>query len=452
MKAKIVLLADTWKEIKNFLFPSKSIEEERVGFAICGIGKSNDQISHLVREFVPLEKSDLFYTYYAGIKVKPQKIIELINRSYPKGLSLIEIHSHPWKGKASFSSLDIKGVKEMVNYLFPQFPGIPYAAMVLTFNSFAAQVWFKKNKVETELKIIGGSYITPSASLNNTRGGRFDRQERFFGDKVQDKIEQFRMGIVGVGGTGSHVAQQLAYLGVRDFVLVDPDEVELSNLNRLIGASKRDLGIKKVEVIKRYIKFIRPEARVLQLSRAVYQTESVSALKKADFIFGCVDNDAARLVINNTSVAYLIPYIDLGTDINLLPNGSIESVGGRVFCVFPGGPCLLCSDGEIDQEEVRNDLSSREILGENIARGYAQNRISRPAIISVNGIVSSQAITEFIFFVMGITRPVRFWYDIYGQLMHFSDVKKKDGCIHCIGNFGLGDMARIEDYGRNKLD
>ncbi len=448
MKAKIVFTARIWSEIENFFFPDgQNLRKEKAGFAVCGISKSRNQLELLVREFIPLDSSGIDKNTEVGIQVKPEKVIELINKSYPRGFCLLEIHSHPWKGKASFSSLDERGTAEMVNYLFPQFPESPYAAIALTFNSLTAQVWYKKNKIETKLKNFSKEDIV---FQKNSKNRRFDRQKTFFGDKVQGLIENLTVGIVGLGGTGSHISQQLAYLGINNFVLIDPDKVELSNLNRLVGASEKDLRKEKVEVIKRHIQFINCKAKVIRIPRPVYEKESIVALKEVDFLFGCVDNDAARVIINNISMAYLIPYIDLGSDINLLPNGSVESAGGRVFCVHPDGPCLLCSEGEINQEEVKNELSSRKVLMENVSRGYAQNRISRPAIISVNGLISSQAVTEFIYFIMGITRPVKFWYEIHGKLMQFTSIKKKEGCIHCVGSFGLGDLAHIEEYGRNK--
>lgn len=82
---------------------------------------------------------------------------------------------------------------------------------------------------------------------------RYSRNLGLLGANGQMNVRNTRVGIVGVGGLGSHVIQQLAYLGTRQFVVVDQDLVELSNLNRLVGARPSDVGSLKVDVAVRVI-------------------------------------------------------------------------------------------------------------------------------------------------------------------------------------------------------
>jgi tRNA A37 threonylcarbamoyladenosine dehydratase len=65
-----------------------------------------------------------------------------------------------------------------------------------------------------------------------------------------------RAALVGLGGGGSHVAQQLAHIGLGNFLLIDPDFIEDTNLNRLVGATLEDvkLGTAKVDIAERVIK------------------------------------------------------------------------------------------------------------------------------------------------------------------------------------------------------
>src|SRR3546814_11017151 len=65
---------------------------------------------------------------------------------------------------------------------------------------------------------------------------RYDRQD-FLGPDSDARLRAVTIGIVGLGGGGSHVVQQLAHLGIGGFVCVDPDIVADSNLNRLVGAT-----------------------------------------------------------------------------------------------------------------------------------------------------------------------------------------------------------------------
>ena len=103
---------------------------------------------------------------------------------------------------------------------------------------------------------------------------RFDRQILLFGVAGQEKISSTRVAIVGLGGLGSHVAQQLAYLGVQSFVLIDGDHVSRSNLNRLIGATEDDVRFNrlKVAVGARMIKAIQHDASIETLNQSQGET------------------------------------------------------------------------------------------------------------------------------------------------------------------------------------
>src|SRR5882672_11051460 len=91
----------------------------------------------------------------------------------------------------------------------------------------------------------------------------FSRQS-FLGTRAEDILANTRATIVGLGGGGSHIAQQLAHVGVGEIRLLDPDKIETSNLNRLVGATELDVQERrpKVEIAHRTIKGIRPWATV----------------------------------------------------------------------------------------------------------------------------------------------------------------------------------------------
>jgi len=88
---------------------------------------------------------------------------------------------------------------------------------------------------------------------------RLDRQS-FLGPHSDNVLAHLTVGLVGLGGGGSHVAQQLAHMGVGKFVLVDPDIVEHTNLSRLVGGTADDAEQKrlKVDVAARTIRGVNP--------------------------------------------------------------------------------------------------------------------------------------------------------------------------------------------------
>src|SRR5262249_43824628 len=99
----------------------------------------------------------------------------------------------------------------------------------------------------------------------------FSRQS-FLGAYAEQLLAGVRVAIGGLGGGGSHIAQQLAHVGVGHYRLIDPDKIEASNLNRLVGGTKADVdqGVAKVDIAKRTIKGIRPWAKVL-VAKAKWQ-------------------------------------------------------------------------------------------------------------------------------------------------------------------------------------
>src|SRR5207245_2349911 len=149
----------------------------------------------------------------------------------------------------------------------------------------------------------GTGPLTPSAGqAANTPfdATRFDRQVRAFGPEFQSRIVRCRVGVVGVGGLGSVMVELLARLGVRDWVLVDPDRVEPSNLNRLLGATARDAGHRtpKIDVAARAARAIDRQARVRRFRCSVFAPRALRALKGCDLIIATTDNAASRLVLN----------------------------------------------------------------------------------------------------------------------------------------------------------
>ena len=81
-------------------------------------------------------------------------------------------------------------------------------------------------------------------------------------------------------------------------------------------------------------------------------------IKEANIIIGAIDNDGARLILNGLAARYMIPYLDLGTEI--IPDGSKYEAIGQVQTFIPGKTgCLVCS-GAIDPSEEALDTMSEE--------------------------------------------------------------------------------------------
>jgi hypothetical protein len=235
------------------------------------------------------------------------------------------------------------------------------------------------------------------------RTDTFDRQVRAFGADGHRRVRLTRAAIVGLGGTGSHIAQQLAHLGVSDFILVDRDGLEQTNLNRTVGATYKDVGSAKVAVAERMIHAVRPDARVLSLATDVLDEGIGRRVAEADVVFCCTDSHASRHLVNQLAYQFLVPTIDLGVSIDARQE---LTFAGHVKALGPGLACLWCV-GHLDPRQVREEIMSPEHRHADpyFAAGPGD---PQPAVISLNGTVASLAVTMFLSMVAGVHSPPRY--------------------------------------------
>jgi molybdopterin/thiamine biosynthesis adenylyltransferase len=185
------------------------------------------------------------------------------------------------------------------------------------------------------------------------------------------------------------VAQELVHLGIRDFILVDPDHIEVTNLNRVVGACSEDVGHPKVEIAQRYLRRFAPNARVRPIVGDVVRDSVARRLVDADVIFCCTDSHGSRSVVQQVAYQFLIPCIDIGSTITA-NHGEITGIFGRVQLLGPDQPCLWGSN-LLSSEEVRRDMMSEF---ERKVDPYLQGAHEpAPSVISLNGTVVSLAVT-----------------------------------------------------------
>jgi len=279
---------------------------------------------------------------------------------------------------------------------------------------------------------------------------RFDRNEKLFGKEGQARLRRTQVVIMGAGGIGSHVIAQVALLGVGSIATVDRQEISLSNRNRYIGVWHTDPipGSPKVEIAKRHIHLIDHEIRVVAIQDDILSEAALAVLKKADFVFGCVDDDGVRFFLNEACLAHEKPLIDLASDV---PEPGV--FGGRVAIISgTRGGCLYCLD-LLDQKDVRRFLSTAELVeNEDRVYGIRGSTLSDtgPSVVSVNGVVASLGVTAFMALATGMKLP----YTVQTYRGDFGTVTRKtttgtDDCYYCCSTVrGRGDRANLERYFR----
>ncbi|MFH1724851.1 MAG: HesA/MoeB/ThiF family protein [Elusimicrobiota bacterium] len=164
---------------------------------------------------------------------------------------------------------------------------------------------------------------------------RYDRQLMMgeIGAAGQEKLRKARIAVVGVGGLGSSAAAYLTAAGVGRITLVDPDKVELSNLNRQILHGEGDIGRPKVDSACDSLKALNGGVDIVKLERKLTRDNAAELLAEADALVDGLDNFAARFVLNEAAAKLRKPYF----------HGACRGFEGRVMTVLPGETaCLRC--------------------------------------------------------------------------------------------------------------
>jgi len=126
----------------------------------------------------------------------------------------------------------------------------------------------------------------------------FARTERLLGADGLQKLSNARVILLGVGGVGGWCAEALVRSGLGHLTLVDPDLVDMTNINRQLPATTRTVGLPKVEVLKERLLEINPLCDITAL-QARYEKGADFGLASYDCIIDAIDSltDKANLIL-----------------------------------------------------------------------------------------------------------------------------------------------------------
>ncbi len=159
---------------------------------------------------------------------------------------------------------------------------------------------------------------------------RFQRQIKLIGEEGQKHLKNAKIGIVGIGGIGGPALLSLAYMGIGNFVIVENDTVEASNLNRQIMYTYHDVKRPKVDVVWDRLKEIDPEINITIYNMKL---EEIKKPPDVDLWIDGLDNFPARFILNEIAVREKKPLI----------HGGIDGFSGEVMTIIPHkGACLSC--------------------------------------------------------------------------------------------------------------
>lgn len=148
----------------------------------------------------------------------------------------------------------------------------------------------------------------------------FCRTKILIGDEGLEKLKNVKVAVFGIGGVGSFVVEALARAGVGSFVLIDKDQVSLSNINRQLIATHKTIGKLKVDVAKERILSINPEAKVETFAEFFMPGNTDILNNSITYIVDAIDTVTAKIELVMQAQKLGVPIISsMGTGNKLNP-------------------------------------------------------------------------------------------------------------------------------------
>jgi len=332
-------------------------------------------------------------------------------------LCYLAVHCHGGRDRVAFSKVDLASHARGYPALLDITDGIPVGALVFAENAVAGSLWTREGCFELDhLTLLGPRirrlYPAPP-ERRQADDPMYNRHARLFGDVGQARLAELKVGIIGLGGGGSLLNEWLARLGVGHLVAVDFDRMELSNLPRVVGATRKDVeeGQYKVEVAERVARQANPEINYDAVVGSVVDEPVARRLTDADFLFLAGDTMQSRLLFNCLVHQYLIPGFQIGAKVTVdRKSGGIGDVFTVTRPVLPhsGGGCLWCHE-LISPAGLQEEALSE---GERRAQRYVDHaEVAEPSVITLNALSAAPAVNEMLLMLLGL-------YEEDVQLLH----------------------------------
>ena len=368
-------------------------------------------------------------------------VLEAQRRRLP---GLMVLHTHPnARHEVSFSPFDNADEPELIANLREFLPGGWFASVVCGAKSLMGRAWRPGQNIPSRLDrmfVVGDPWKEinldghplpeppPPAAM-------FDRALAVTGAGALARLRRMRVAIVGVSGTGSLMAELLVRAGVGELLLIDGDAVKKENLNRIAYSRKVDADRlrPKVEMLKERLNELDLGTRIEVVPHHLPEADTLDALRGVDLIFGCVDKHWPRHLLSRVAIQYVLPLIDLGTEIGD-SRGAVDAVNARVSFVAPGRPCLVCS-GVASQDLITLETLSPEERTQHLGMGYAPNfEMDEPAVMDLNMRAASQAMMALRHLLQPFIRdglPVHFRESVGTTSIKADNGAWSNRCVFC---------------------
>lgn len=372
--------------------------QEDLCFALWRPSTGKERYTALIDEVILPEEGDRLL--HGNASFQPNFLVRALGVARERNAGIAFMHSHPGEGWQDMSCADIEAERDVLAYPAGS-TGLPLVGLTIGSDGYWSSRFWKRDGslmrrswcVKTRVvgpksyEMFSNDHLFPAPERRRILRRTFDT----WGQESQNTISRLKVGIVGLGSVGCIVAEAMARIGVTQITLIDPDQVEEHNLDRLLYGTSKNIGELKVELASEAIRrnSTAEEIRINALPTSVHDSETYKAALDCDLIFSCVDRPLPRDVLNYIAQAHMIPVIDGGVSVETdKPGDKFFSAHWRAHIVTPYHQCLRCSgqynssdvimelDGSLDDPSYISNLDESE-------RGRNQNVF--PFSLSVAG-------------------------------------------------------------------
>ena len=378
MKHRVILREELHGQLTKHLlsgFQTERLQEE-VCLALWKRGDGASRYTGIIGEVVLPADGDR--DLHGNVTLQSAYLNRVLDRALQTQAGVAVLHSHPGPGWQNLSAMDDDTERRIISPYIRE-TGLPLLGLTLGSDAvWSARFWKEsaRNKYEpvwcSDVRRVGARQTwadsPPNAYPPYSRRESQVRTVDSWGIRAQARLARTHVCVVGAGSVGSIVIEILARTGFEEITIVDPDVVEEKNLDRLIFADRSSLGKLKAEVAARRSKRIAtahsPVIRPIPVS--VCTERGYRCAADADVLISCVDNPAAREVLNHIAYSNCLPIIDGGVLVE--SNARLLSAKWRIHLSGPDMRCLRCRD-QYNSSDARDERLGIRRGGRYIADG-----------------------------------------------------------------------------------
>lgn len=145
--------------------------------------------------------------------------------------------------------------------------------------------------------------------MHKNLADRYSRNKRSLSDADQVKLASSTVAIIGCGGLGGYIAEELARLGVGHLILIDGDRLEVSNLNRQLMATEQNLGEWKVDAAQKRLQIVNSDVKITVFKERFEEDKGAEMFQGVDLVCDALDSLSYRVALERTCHQQDLPLV-----------------------------------------------------------------------------------------------------------------------------------------------